>query len=593
MNKKIQTTELNFDDIKQSLKTYLSGQAEFSDYNFEGSGLSILLDVLALNTHYNALYLNLAVNESFLDSASKRSSVVSKAKEIGYVPRSSKSSSAKVNITMINEQVDAPIYIEIPKYATFSSNIDGTTYNFYTMSSYISYKTGTSYVFNDVILKEGTLFTYSFSVNDGAHYVLPNDKIDTSTILVTVKENIHSSVYDVYKESDSIVNIESDSKVYFLKENHDGLYELEFGNDVIGKKLSNGNIINVTYLICNEELPNGISNFTYNGNIPVNTTSYITVVDSAHGGSAPESIDSIKWNAPRVYTAQNRCVTVDDYISLIKSMYDVSDVNVWGGETNIPPQYGKVFISVVPKNTNFLTEDDKDYILSNIINPRKGVSITPEFIDPDYLKLKITVTYKYNPAKTQLTADDISSIILDTIMNYKTNTLNTFSGVFRQSKLTAEIDNSEDSITSNTIDFTIHREVTPIFNLVSGYKINIGNSIYKSAVPAESLLSSGFYIPNSSNVHYIDDIPNSVGNSGQLRLFYRDNKGLKVQVAIIGTVNYITGSIEITDLNIRGLYLTDLTLVIKPELKDIKSNRNQFVTIEPHMVTINPLIDNE
>lgn len=591
-NNKIQVTELDFDGIKQNLKTYLQGQSEFSDYNFDGSGMAILLDLLALNTHYNGLYLNLAVNEAFLDSASKRSSVVSQAKELGYTPRSSKSATANVTITMINEQVGAPTYIEIPTFSVFTTSLDEITYSFYNVAPKLAYKNGTNYVFENVELKEGTLLSYKYTVANGSRYILPNANIDTSTLSVTIQDNAQSSTFDVFTESKTIIDINGDSKVYFLKENYDGLYEMEFGNDIIGKALSNGNVINIQYLICSEDKPNGANTFAYGGVLPSNTSAFVSTNDAAYGGSSPESIDSIKWNAPRIYTTQNRCVTSNDYKSLIKSMYDVTDVNVWGGEMNIPPQYGKVYISVVPKNKEFLDDADKDYILTNIVNPRKSLAITPEFVEPNYLKLALNVTFYYNANLTTRTYTELSALILQTIIDYKNSNLNTFDGIFRLSRLSADIDNCETAITSNSINFKIHREIQPIFNINTGYSIVIGNSIYRSVDPSESVISSGFYIPDSSYIYYIDDSPNATGYSGVLRLFYKDINGNKVIVRNIGTLNYSTGSIDIVDLTITGLYLTDFKLIITPDISDVESNRNQFVTLQEDMITINPIIDN-
>jgi len=583
---KLHTTELDFDGIKQSLKTFLQGQEAFSDYNFEGSGMSVLLDILAYNTHYNSLYLNLALNESFIDTASKRSSVVSKAKELGYTPKSAICSTAVVNITIINELIDAPSYIEIPAFTVLTSTTDSQTFNFYTTQSYIAYRSSNQYVFNNVILKEGSLYQYSYEYVEGGSYVIPNNNVDITTLEVIVQPNASSSVTDVYKNSNTIINIDGKSLVYFIKENYDGLYELEFGNNDIGKKLDVGNYITVRYLISSLEVPNGINSFSFNY-----PNSFVATVDSAFGGSQPEDIESIRWNAPRHFTSQNRCVTSSDYINMIKSLYNVKDVNVWGGESMSPAQYGKVFISVVPKNNPFLSEDEKDYILEYIVNPRKSLTITPEFIDPAYINIELDVKFYYNPNLTTRSSGDLSSLVIQTIEDYNEKNLSLFSGVFKYSRLTADIDNTDSSITSNIMNIKLHREITPIFNIDSSYIVNLGNAIKNSVNFEEAVISSGFYIKDNSNICYIEDVPPNIGDIGKLRLFYRDVVNNKIYLRDCGSIDYSKGLIKIDNITIRSLFSSEFKLIITPATNDVVSNQNQFVQIDFSKVSITPIID--
>ena len=592
MSNKIQTTELDFDAIKQSLKTYLSGQSEFSDYNFDGSGMNILLDLLAYNTHYNGLYLNLALNESFLDTASKRASVVSKAKELGYVPRSSRSAKAVVTITYIDERVGAPSYYEIPAYSQFTAQNNEKTYVFYNIKPQIAYRDGNQYVFSNIEIYEGKLFEYSYEYYLDRSFIIPNKDTDISTLKVTVQDSVGSGNTVIFNSSNDIINVTGESAVYFFKENYDGLYEIEFGNGIIGKELIEGNVINITYIICSNDEPNGARSFSYvSVGLPPGVSTYVTTITTAHGGSVREDTESIRWNAPRVYTTQNRCVTASDYISVIKSMFSATAINVWGGQDNLPPQYGKVFISVVPTNKEFLDESDKAAIL-NIINPRKSLSITPEFVEPNYLKISMDVSFYYDPNLTTRSSSELSSLVLQTIMDYKTNNLSSFDGIFKQSKLSADIDNCDRAITSNSISFKVHREVPPVFNLNTGYNILVGNAINKSVAPAEDVISSGFYVPGSGDIHYIDDSPDQYSDTGKLRLFYKDSNGNKVIVSDAGAVDYKNGFIVINNLTISGLYLTDFIFVVNPRYTDVVSNRNQFVTIQDHMVNIAPLLDN-
>lgn len=592
MSNKIQTTELDFDAIKQSLKTYLSGQSEFSDYNFDGSGMNVLLDLLAYNTHYNGLYLNLALNESFLDTASKRASIVSKAKELGYVPRSSRSAKAIVTITYIDERVGAPAYYEIPAYSQFTTQNNEKTYVFYNIKPQIAYRDGNQYVFSNIEIYEGKLLEYSYEYALDKSFIIPNKDADISTLKVTVQDSVGSGNTVIFNSSNDIIDVDGDSTVYFFKENYDGLYEIEFGNGIIGKSLVEGNVINIAYIVCNNDEPNGARSFSYTGvGLPSGVVTFVTTTTIAHSGSTREDAESIRWNAPRLYTTQNRCVTASDYISVIKSMFSATAINVWGGQDNIPVQYGKVFISVVPTNKEFLDENDKAAIL-NIINPRKSLSIMPEFVEPRYLKINLDVSFYYNPNLTTRSSSELSALVLETIMDYKTNNLSSFDGIFKLSKLSADVDNCDKAITSNSISFNIHREVPPVFNLNTGYNVLVGNSIHKSVDPSEDVVSSGFYIPGTSDIHYIDDAPDQYSDTGKLRLFYKNANGEKVIVSDIGTIDYKNGFIMVNNLTIVGLYLTNFKFIINPKFSDVVSNRNQFVTIYENMVNITPLMDN-
>ena len=590
-NNRIQTTELDFDAIKDNLKNYLKGQSQFSDYDFEGSGISVLLDILAYNTHYNALYTNLAINEAFLDSASKRSSVVSKAKELGYVPLSAKSSTAVVDIIWINDQLNAPLTGEIPAYTSFNASVNGRTYTFYNSDTHVATRVGNQYTFPDVVLKEGTYLEYREVIDNTNKVVIPNIGVDTSTITVFVQDSSQSTTSDVFSVSTSILNLTDTSPVYFLKENEDQTYTVEFGNGVIGRPLANGNVVTVTYIVCNEDQPNGANTFTYGGTLPANTTPFVSTVSAAFGGSAAESLDAIKWNAPRMYAAQNRCVTADDYKHTILALYPgIKAISVWGGDESTPPQYGKVFISAVPQDTDFLTADQKQTIISDIINPRKPLAITPEFIDPTYVKIAIDVSFYYNPTLTTRTANDLVTIVRQTIIDYDTNNLNSFGDIFKFSRLSSLIDSSERSIISNIMTIKLHRDINPLYGISSSYTVKLGNPIYNSGVPEESILSTGFFTPDTSEIVYIEDQPVS-GVMGNLRLFYVNLAGAKVYVRNVGTVNYSTGLINIVELNVTQLSQTAWSLTIKPQSNDVASLQDQFVEIDTTLLRVSPVVD--
>ena len=591
-NKIINTTELDFDAIKSNLKTFLKGQSAFADYDFEGAGLSVLIDLLAYNTHYNALYTNLAINESFLDSASKRSSVVSRAKEIGYVPYSSSAATATVNIT-VSSTTSTPATLTLPAYSSFSTSIDGEQYTFYTTESIVSTLVGSTYTFTNVNIKEGTPLTFKYTVVDGTQYIIPNQKVDMSTLSVRVQDSATSSNFATFINQELIINLNSESKVYFVKEIEGQFNQLEFGNGVIGKALANGNIVNLTYLVTNEDAGNGARVFTYTGSTLLGGSVAVTTSTPAVGGAVAETIDSIRYNAPRAYSAQNRAVTVEDYRTMVFRLYpEAQTINVWGGEDNYPPIYGKVFLSIKPTTTDILTQNQKDYIINSILKQKNVVSITPEIVNPEYINIEINCSVYYNPRLTTRSENTLKGLVIQTIKDYNTNNLNSFTGVFRHSNLSSLIDNTEDAIISNITTLKLHREVDVQYNTNANYTINLANPIFGSGVPEQSILSTGFYIAGNNNIVYIEDLPTDT-LTGQLRLWYYSG-GIKTYLRTFGSVDYPNGIIKLTELEITGIDLTDspvLELIVKPQSNDVVSIRNQLVTIPDNNITVNVVLD--
>lgn len=591
-NKKISVAELDFDAIKSNLKTYLEGQATFADYDFEGAGLSVLLDTLAYNTHYNALYTNLAVNESFLDSASKRSSIVSRAKEIGYVPYSATSATARINITVTGTS-STPASLTIPANTPFSTTIDGKSYNFYNIDAAIASLSGSTYTFTNVDVKEGSPLTFRYTVADGTKYILPNLDVDLSTLKVRVQENSSSSTFETYNNQENILEIDSTSPVYFVKEIEGQLYELEFGNGTIGKALANGNVVTLSYMTTNKAAANGARVFSYQGPTLLSGNVAVTTVIAAINGSDIEKIDSIKYNAPRSYTSQNRAVTVDDYKSLLfKSYPEAESINIWGGEDNIPAQYGKVFISIKPKTTTYLTDAQKSLIVNEILKTKNVVSITPEVVNPEYINLSLNVTAYYNPRITTRSINDMKALIVQTIEDYNDNHLNSFDGIFRYSNLTSLIDETEESIVSHIMTIKLHREIEVAYNTNQTYTINLGNPIYASGVPEESITSSGFFIPGNVNVMYLEDNPTNK-TTGTIRMYYFVND-IKTYVRTFGSVEYASGTIVLNELEISGIDSTTsgiFELFIKPQSNDVVSVRNQLVFIPDDQINVSVIVD--
>ena len=592
-NRKIQTSELDFDAIKSNIKAYLEGQDTFRDYDFEGSSLSILLDILAYNTHYNALYTNLAVNESFLDSASKRSSVVSRAKEIGYIPHSASGAVAKVNITVSNT-TSTPASLTIPAYSPFSTTIDGSTYNFYNTAAAVGVLSGSTYTFNDIEIKEGTPLEFRYTAAQGVRYLIPNADVDLSTVTVRVQENAQSGTFKTFVRQEELLELNETSKVFFIKEIEGELYELEFGNDVIGKALANGNIVTIAYMTTNKGNANGARVFSYQGATLLGGNVATTTTMAATSGADIEDIESIRYNAPRHYTAQNRAVTVEDYKSTIfRSFPEAQTINVWGGEDNVPPQYGKVFISIKPETTNALTSAQKELIITEILKNKNVVSITPEIVDPEYIDIEVTSTVYYNPRLTVRALSDIKDLVIDTIKTYNDDRLESFVGVYKHSNLSAAIDQTEDSIVSNITTIKLHREINVAYGLNTTYEINLGNPIYHSGVPEQSIDSHGFMIEGYDQMMYLEDFPNPNSQTGYFRMYYIEND-VKTYIRDFGEINYDTGYMKLNELTITGIDTTEsptFDLIVKPQSNDVVSIRNQLVQIRDEDIYVNVIAD--
>ncbi len=591
-NNKINVSELDFDNIKNNLKEFLREQPQFADFDFEGSAMSVLLDVLAYNTHYNALYTNLAVNESFLDSASKRSSVVSLAKSLGYVPDSVRCAGATVDLVVRNPSTTQTV-ATLPKYSVLQTTVNGSVYNFYTMedTTAVYNSDDNSYTFSDVNIKEGSVLTFSYIAGAGQKYTIPNTNVDISTLSVRVQDSQSSSIFTTFIRQENVLIIGSNDPVYFLKEIEGELYELEFGNNVVGRALNPGNVVNMTYMTTNVNgIVNGAKTFTFEGDFLGVKPVVITKL-AASGGGDKESIDTIRYNAPRAYSTQNRGVTVNDYKNIILSEYsEAESVSVWGGEDNIPPVYGKVFVSIKPKTTETLSQVQKDFVKNSVLKSKNVVSITPEIVDPEYIDVEVNTTVYYNPKATARGTNDIKNLVLNTIRNYAETYLDSYDGVLRFSNFTTEIDDSESSIVSNITTLKLHRQVDPKYNVYAQYNIELGNPIYTSGYPEESVLSTGFFVPEYDFAVYLEDFPTDT-EVGVMRLFRYDLNLNKEYLINVGTINYKTGSIELNNLNVIGLDGPVAELIIKPQSNDVISIRNQLVRIPEETITINVIVD--
>jgi hypothetical protein len=585
-NKRIRVTELDFDQIKSNFKNYLKGQTEFQDYDFEGSGVSVLLDILAYNTHYNAMYANLAMNEAFLDSASKRNNVVSHAKSLGYIPISAKSAQATVNITVINP-IDSPDTLTLAAQSQFTTSVNKVDYNFFNRNAISIAPVDGTYTFTNVVITEGTPLRFQYIANAGMTYVIPNAGVDLSTLTVRVQDTTSTAGYVVFNRSEDLTLVKPDDTVYFIKEIDNELYEVYFGDGITGRAVVPGNVVVLDYFVSNKEAPNNAKAFSFNGNVGGGTV-VVTTTSMAQGGSSIETIDSIKFNAPRSYAAQNRAVTAEDYKVILPTLYpNIESVNVWGGEEQDPPQYGKVFISIKPKSGETLTTSTKEIIKNSILRRKNIVSISPEIVDPDFLYVIVKTSVYYNPLQTEKNTDTLKTLINNVINKYDNDDLRKFGGMFRYSKLSRLVDNTDVAITSNITNILMMKVITPEFNTKAKYNITFNNPIRTSGSADESIRSSAFVVTSTDQPVYIDD--DGVGN---LRLFYYTGSNTKVFInKTLGTVNYTTGKLVINDLVILSAPNNQILIDCVPDSNDIVSVRNQIVAIRQDLNNVNVIVD--
>ena len=579
---KINISELDFDNIKSNLKEYLQGQDQFTDYDFDGSAINVLLDILAYNTHYNAMYTNLAINEMFLDSASKRDSVVSIANNYGYLPASRTCATANISMTVAIGNSTSNT-LSIAKSTPFTSTVNGVDYNFYTMNENVGISNGVNFVFSTFPIYEGTPVTEKFTIFTDTLIVLQNLNIDTDTIKVTVQDVASSFTSSVYSYSEKIIGLIPTSKVYFIKEIEGGKYQIYFGKDNLGEEPAVGSVVTIEYMVTNGSNGNGIALFTYAGS-NLSNTPVVTVSSIASTGRDAETTDEIKYNVSHKYRTQDRAVTASDYIDIIQTAYpNIDSINCWGGESMSPPIYGKIYISIKPQTSLFLTSSEKNYITESIIAPKSMLGISPVLLDPIYTTVDLDTTVYYNPNLTNKSSTQIVELVRQSIVNYNDTVLQKFDGVLRYSRLIRTIDDADNSIINNITTIKLRRIVDVVFNTSIKYTVSISNQIASSGVPEEAVMTNAFYVDATGTKYYIDD--DAVGN---LRLFYYNPQNYsKVFTNLkIGTVNYLTGLIIVNNLFVTGVAESDLQFIIKPKSNDIVSKHNEIVDINSSYLTI-------
>jgi hypothetical protein len=594
----LRITELDFDQIKSNLRTFLQNQAEFTDYDFEGSGLSVLLDILAYNTHYNAYLANMLANEMFLDSAVKRSSIVSLAKHLGYVPRSTTGSRAVLDIT-VTSPPGTPAVITMERYTPFTTQISGTAYTFLTLEPYTTTPVGGIYTFGDVTVKEGTLLQYSYTVvtpGPDEKYEIPNDSVDTSTLFVTVQNSSSDATITSFTMSNGIVDVDSSSNVYFLEENSRGQYQIYFGDGIVGKKLIPGNIVRIQYLVSTGDTTNvsGLvtQSFTAGSAIAGSNNITVDVVSNSTGGANKESISSIKFNAPHTYTAKNRAVTKNDYIALIKSQYSmVESISVWGGEENVPPAYGKVFISLKPYTGFTISSDVENSIKNTILKERQVLTVTPEFLEPDYIYLNFIIEAKVNKNLTSYTNSQISSLIRAELNTYFQTSLQQFEKPFYFSQLLGNLSGVDNSVVSVLAEIKAQKRITPVLNVSNAY-IDENTLKFNNRLHPGALQSTRFQISRNNTVLTVrmkdvpDVMPVNYNGTGTIRLY---NVVDNADLGSIGSINYATGDVTITNIVPLGYpsdqYDIAISCGVQESSYDINVSRNQIIVIDDNLAS--------
>ena len=599
MATKLEISELDFDGIKANLKTFLSQQDEFTDYNFEGSGMSVLLDTLAYNTHYLAYNANMLANEMYLDSADLRSSVVSLAKQVGYTPTSCTASTAVLNV-LVNGATGSSLTMS--RGTKFTTTVDSQSYSFVNNADVSITPTDGVFQFSNLTVYEGSYLNYKYTVNTSdidQRFIVPNNTVDTTTLTVKVQESSSDSTTNTYTLATGITELDSTSKVFFLQEVENGRFEVYFGDGVLGKSVADGNIIILEYINCNRDAPNGATTFVLSGTIGGFPSATVTTASNASGGTGLESITSIKYNAPRDYTAQDRAVTAEDYKVLVKDLYaNAQSVQVYGGEDAETPDYGKVYVSIKAKSGSNLTVKTKESIITNL-KKYTIASVTPIIIDPETTYITLVVNFKYNSGITTKDVTTLQTNVLSKIAIYGADTLENFTGMFRYSKLIENINSADTSILSNITTVKMYKYFTPTLNSALKYTLNFNNAFYnphsehnKSA--GGIISSTGFKIndDDSASEHFLDDDGN-----GNLRVYYLSGTTRIYTDSTYGTVDYVTGEVILTSAhltsisNVDGAASTQVRVFTIPSSNDIVPVRNQILSIDTSNSSITGEVD--
>ena len=608
IERRIAASELDFDQIKSNLVAYMKAtDTTFNDYNYDGSAMATMIDVLAYVTHINSMNANFALNETFLDTAQLRTSVVSHAKLLGYTPRSIAPSQAFVNVKMNYNENDTPLWnhdanndplpLSMPRGTTFQTVISGVAYPmFASETTTINFDATNGWLFPNVGIEQGLLTSISYLYQNNAFesYIIPAINVNTKSIKVTVIDSSATSASKVYTLNSNVVNLDGISEVYFLEEGRDGYYEVKFGDNIIGKRPGNGNTIKIEYSHIPSAIDvNGTTVFTMSGSLNGNTNETITLVTKATGGAARESKESVKFNAPLAHVSQNRAVTPDDYKAIIQNEFaDVESVQVWGGEDHDVPDYGKVYISIKPLSSDTLTDTQKATIKQNILKPKNVVSITPVLIDPEYIYIDLEILFKYNPNLATVTASGLANSIRNTLIAYNTDTLKNFGGVFRVSNVVQKVDATNVAILSNVTRVKLTKKITPTLGTAKAYSLKFNQEIRALDATTSSL---GSYVTSSIFTYSGVDakLKDYYDTSTETRIIRIIDTGGLILSTNAGSINHSTGTITLPSFNPTALPTgsTTIDVTVKPSSFDIAPMRNTILTINTSGATITGTID--
>ncbi len=595
-----QFTNLDFNDLRTQIKDYLRANSTFTDFDFEGSNFSILIDTLAYNSYITAYNTNMAVNESFIDSATLRENVVSLARNIGYVPRSKKASIAKISFSVDVSNINAKT-IKLHKGLVAVGNVQNGSYMFSIPDDITANADINGLVtFDNITLYEGTLLTKQFTVDSSqtdAKYILPNVNIDTSSIRVEVLNA--NGINETYTKYENIFQVDKDSRLFLVQEIDDEKYQLLFGDGTLGKKpgstksvpTGHGSTIKSSYIVTNGEAGDGAANFVFSGkltymlgggNVDITSgISLLTTVQSSENGSEIESLDSIKYLAPRVYASQQRAVTANDYISLIPSLFgNVESVSAYGGEELDPPEYGKVYITIKPKNGEFLSDVSKTAIKSGL-KQYTVAGIKQEFVDLKYLYVEYDSTVSFDPGQTQ-TSEGLASSIKSAIQEYsKSSDINQFGGRLKYSKLLNIIDKVSSAVTSNITVLKMRRNMVPVYNAFANYELCYGNRFHADQ-EGFNIRSSSFKIEGVEGNVYLTDLPDDeTGATGTIKFFTMVDEKPNYINNNAGSVDYVKGEILIYPISISSTSLTGrIEIEVIPESNDIVAKQNLYIVLD-------------
>ena len=581
--KQLNITELDFDKIKDEIKSYYQRtDGPFKDFDFDGSGLNVLLDILAHNTHYNAVLAHLAANESFISSAQLRKNVVARAKSLGYTPKSTSASAVELTLTGLNAAITS-----LPEGTAFTSSdtLNNETYNFVTFTEVATPTT-------PFTVYQGAIKTKEYIFDDrvpNLKFEIPDTNIDKTKLIVTVSDSISSTQKEVYTQFSELPGVDGTSALYFINENPNGKFDISFGNGILGKKPLPGSLITFKYLITDGPAANGLSVFTTSDSL-FDSVNKPTITSSAasSGGATNESAESIRANAPLQFMSQNRAVTVDDYKVLVRANSTAESVSVWGGEDNDPPEYGRVFISAKPASQATLDINEKNKLLP-ILDSKGILTVRPKFVDPEFTYIYFNLFAKYNSSLTNLSADGISALIKTGLGKFSDDFLESFEGVFRYSQFLNYVTDLDPSILSTYARVYCKKDFNATTSNTAPYKINFNFELETPLDPTESLITSTGYVSNGITYFFKDE----ESSTANIRNIYRyslnaDNVEI-LDERNVGTVNTLTGAIELADFNIASQ--TAISIFARPISNDVAPKRNQILEIDLLNTTIESTVD--